>query len=100
MTRHQTTGIIFLLLLFSGLTSRGQVLYEVFPYDNGPDYISDGIFRIIANKKIGFADSATGKVVIIPQFDCARPFENGRAEVSTNCKSQVNEDHVTWISDS
>ncbi|MCX6286644.1 MAG: WG repeat-containing protein [Bacteroidetes bacterium] len=84
---------------FVTINRQEQVLYEVFPYDNGPDYISDGLFRIIANKKIGFADSATGKVMIIPQFDCARPFENGLAEVSTNCKSQVYGDNATWISD-
>lgn len=33
-----------------------ELLYEVFVYDNGPDYINDGLFRIIKNKKIGFAN--------------------------------------------
>ncbi len=76
-----------------------NVLYEVFPFDNGPDNASDGLFRIMANKKIGYADAATGAVVIRPQFDCASPFENGQAKVSTNCKTQSNGEHQTWLSD-
>ncbi len=76
-----------------------NILYEVFPFDNGPDYASDGLFRIIENKKIGFADSMTGKIVIKPQFDCAWPFENGVAKVSTDCKTQSEGEHWWWLSD-
>jgi hypothetical protein len=75
------------------------VWYEVFPYDNGPDEPSEGLFRILANKKIGYADSLTGKVVIKPQFDCAWPFEDGVARVSTDCKTQSDGEHTTWVSD-
>lgn len=75
------------------------ILYEVFPFDNGPDYPSDGLFRIIENSKIGYADSLTGKVVIKPQFDCACPFENGVAMVSNDCTTQVEGEHSSWVSD-
>ncbi len=75
-----------------------NILYKVFIYDNGPDYASEGFFRIIENNKIGFADSLTGKVIIKPQFDCALPFENGVAKVSTDCKTQSNGEHSTWVS--
>jgi len=84
---------------FVAIDRQEHVLYEVFPFDNGPDEPSEGLFRIMADKKIGYADSATGKVVIKPQFDCAWPFENGVAEVSTDCKIQPDGDHSSWISD-
>jgi hypothetical protein len=84
---------------FVAIDRQENVLYEIFSYDNGPDYTSDGLFRIIANNKIGFADSTTGKVVIKPQFDCAWPFENGVAEVSIDCKTQSDGEHSSWLSD-
>ena len=70
-----------------------NILYEVFPFDNGPDNASEGLFRIVANKKIGYADAATGAVVIRPQFDCAFPFENGSAKVSIDCKAKSDGEH-------
>jgi hypothetical protein len=76
-----------------------KVEYEVFPYDNGPDYPSDGLFRIIQNGKIGYADATDFKVVIDPQFDCAYPFENGKAMVSKNCSTITDGDHKIWKSD-
>ena len=75
------------------------MLYEVLPFDNGPDYVGEGVFRIIENNKIGFADARTGKIVIPPQFDCAFPFENGTAKVSTDCTSQMNGEHEIWESE-
>jgi len=85
--------------LFLAIDRQENVLYGVFPFDNGPDESSDGLFRILENKKIGYADSTSGKVVIKPQFDCAWPFENGVAEVSTDCKVQSEGEHSSWISD-
>ena len=60
--------------------------HKVFRFDNGPDYTSDGLFRILVENKIGYADSATGKIVINPQFECAWPFEHGVAKVSVDCE--------------
>jgi len=84
---------------FLAIDRQENVIYEVFPFDNGPDESSEGLFRILANKKIGFADSLTGKVVIKPQFDCAWPFKNGIAEVSTDCSTQQEGEHSIWKSD-
>ncbi len=72
-------------------------LFEVFKYDNGPDYISEGLFRIIKNKKIGYADT-TGKIVIKPQYDCAYPFRKGQAKVSNDCVTLTKEEHHLWRS--
>lgn len=51
-----------------------KVLFEVYYLDNGPDIVSEGLFRIIKNGKIGFADM-TGEVVIEPKFHFAFPFQ-------------------------
>jgi hypothetical protein len=73
--------------------------YKIFVYDNGPDYTSDGLYRIVgANEKIGYMDSLTSKVVIEPQFDCAFPFENGKAKVSNKCETKKDGEHSTWES--
>jgi len=84
---------------FVAIDRQKNVLYEVFPFDNDLDEPSDGLFRIILNHKIGYADSATGKIVIPPQFYCAWPFENGVAEVSTDCKTEPDGEHSSWVSD-
>lgn len=84
---------------FIAIDRQENVLYGIFPYDNGPDYPSEGLFRILQNNKIGYADSITGKIVIKPQFDCAWPFENGIAKVSNDCKTQMEGEHSFWVSD-
>ncbi len=84
---------------FVAIDKQQNVLYTVFPFDNGPDYASDGLFRIISNNKIGYADEITGKIIIKPQFDCAFPFENGIARVGSNCVTHANGEHHYWTSD-
>ncbi len=76
-----------------------KVVYEVFPFDNGPDFPSEGLFRMVKNGKIGYADAATFDIVIQPQFDCAFPFENGKARVSNDCQTTSDGEHTTWTSD-
>ncbi|MFN8355849.1 MAG: alpha/beta hydrolase-fold protein [Spirosomataceae bacterium] len=74
-------------------------LYDVFNYDNGPDYASEGLIRVVKNGKIGYADAKTYRLVIAPQFDCAYPFEKGKAKVSTHCTTIRKDEHSTWQSD-
>ncbi len=75
------------------------VLYDIFIYDNGPDYASEGLFRVIKNGKIGYANAKTYALVIEPQFDCAFPFENGKAKVSKQCQSIKIGEYTEWQSD-
>lgn len=84
---------------FVGINKKGNVLFEVFPFDNGPDAPSDGLFRIIKKGKIGYAD-LNGKIVIKPRFDCAFPFEKGFASVSMDCRTITKGEHSRWVSDS
>lgn len=79
---------------------QGKALYDVFIYDNGPDYPADGLIRVVKNGKIGYADASTYAIVIEPQFDCAFPFENGKAKVSNQCQTTSDGEHSVWTSDS
>lgn len=81
-----------------GIDNNGTELFEVFNYDNGPDYVESGLFRIVNNGKIGYANS-DGKIMIKPDFDCAYPFEGNFAKVSNNCVSEKMGDHSMWKSD-
>lgn len=90
---HKTTGGYY------AIDRKENTLYEVFNFDNGPDYAEEGLFRVIENGKIGYADAATGKVVIKPQYECAFPFENGAAKVSVKCKRTPEGEYVKWESE-
>lgn len=81
------------------MDSKKTMLYEVFIYDNGPDYPSEGLIRVVKNGKIGYADAKTYEIVIEPQFDCAYPFENGKAKVSNQCQTVKGGEYSVWKSD-
>lgn len=81
------------------LDDQKTVVYEVFIYDNGPDYEAEGLIRVVKNGKIGYADAKTYAIVIEPQFDCAFPFENGKAKVSNQCKTVKDGEHSVWESE-
>ncbi|MBN1198218.1 MAG: WG repeat-containing protein [Bacteroidales bacterium] len=68
---------------FVAVDKKGNFLFEVLPYDNGPDYPSEGLIRIRENGKIGFADME-GNIRIPPAFTCADPFRDGVALICTD----------------
>lgn len=68
------------------INRKKEVIFDAYLFDNGPDYIEEGLFRIKRNEKIGFANSK-GEVVIEPQFECAYPFESGKAKVALDCET-------------
>ncbi len=76
-----------------------KVLYRVFSYDNGPDPISDGLFRIVKDGKIGYANKA-GEEVIAAKYMCAYPFQNNVAKVAHECETLKRGEHASWISTS
>ena len=80
------------------IDKKGKELFQVYWFDTGPDYASDGLFRIIQNGKIGYADT-TGKITITPMYDCAEPFEYGTAKVSTQCRELPYGEHRIWTSE-
>ena len=76
----------------------GKELYQIKWYDNGPDYASEGLIRIIKDGKTGYADE-NGKIVIEPLYECADPFEGGKARVSLKCELKADGEHTQMISD-
>ena len=78
------------------INNRGKELFEVYNVDNGPDYISDGLFRIVGKyQKIGFADTC-GTVVIPPVFSYATSFRNGVAKVTFEGNTQQQGEYQYW----
>jgi len=84
---------------FVAIDRHEKVYYHIFTFDNGPDYLTDGLYRIVKDGKIGYADS-NFSVKIQPQYGCAFPFKNGIAKVSYNCKTvaEPTSEYHTWIS--
>ncbi len=80
---------------FPAIDSKGTALFYVFSYDNGPDYVEDGLMRIIDNGKIGYA-SESGEVVIAPLYKGALPFEDGKAQVSIHATKVHDGEHWFW----
>ena len=67
-----------------GINKNEEELFEVYWFDNGPDYVQDGLFRIKKGDKIGFANEA-GEIIVEPKYKCTYPFENGQAQVAYEC---------------
>lgn len=71
-----------IMFKISDFEIRRNKKYPAFQYDNGDDYVKDGLYRIIDERgKIGYAD-VKGHTVITPRFAFGFPFENGRAKVT------------------
>jgi hypothetical protein len=75
---------------WSGINRKGQILFDLVNFDNGPDYFSDGLTRIIRSDKMGFANKF-GQVVIPCQFDYALPFKNGKAKVTFKADEYIDQ---------
>ncbi len=90
---HPDSGLV-------AIDRQGQVKYHVFQFDNGPDQVAEGLFRIQRADKIGYADALSGEIVIAPQFACAYPFADGLAKVSNDCQIETDGEYSSWISNS
>lgn len=77
-----------------------EIVFDVYLFDNGPDYPSEGLFRVKRNGKIGFAN-LDGEIVIEPVYACAFPFEDHKAKVSMECELiKADEEHTAMESTS
>lgn len=76
--------LFYTFLLLAGCA--GTRHHTALRYDNGDDYVSEGLYRIMDRKgRIGYADE-TGKTVIRPRFVFGYPFEKGKAKVTDSGK--------------
>lgn len=74
--------LICLLSALSLISCSSIEEYKPYQYDNGDDYLSDGLYRIVNNQGlVGYAN-AQHEVVIKPQFAFGFPFEQGKAKVT------------------
>jgi len=80
------------------ITQTDSVLFEVYNFDNGPDYVEEGLFRIVKDGLIGYANEK-GEIIIEPQYQCAYPFEDGSAKVAFDCESTIEFEMTKWDSD-
>lgn len=72
--------LIIVLIVISSCSSIKH--YNMFQCDNGSDYVSEGMYRIVDQRgRIGYADES-GRAVIKPRFAFGFPFENGKAKVT------------------
>lgn len=74
------------------INRKKKILYRPFIFDNGPDYVQEGLLRFVENGKMGFVNEA-GKKVIPAQFDFVYPFEKGRARFCNGCKAIKDGEH-------
>lgn len=80
------------------INKKGEIVYEFFVFDNGPDPTVEGYYRIVEDGKIGYVDSLTSKIIVQPIYECACPFDNGIAKVSLHGKKGYEGEHYRWES--
>jgi hypothetical protein len=75
---------------------QGKKILTPFIYDNGPDYVVEGLFRYQENKRIGFANMKGEKITKQP-FEFAFPFSSGLAAFCVGGHiERVDEEHTIW----
>lgn len=67
------------------INRQNQTLLSPFIFDNGPDPASEGLFRFVENKKMGFAD-LDGNKVIPAKYTFVDAFHEGFAAFCEGCK--------------
>lgn len=69
---------------------KSNKLFTVYNYDNGPDYVCEGLFRIIDEHTgfFGFADME-GHILIPPAYTFVMPFSQGMAAFNEGGKIEV-----------
>jgi WG containing repeat len=80
-----------------GISQKNEIVLVPYIYDNGPDYVEEGLMRYVENNKIGFANSA-GKKIIPAQFDFVTPFKKGKANYTQGGKKvyEAGGEYWTW----
>ena len=87
---------------FCAINHKGEELFQVYGLvDFSPDFIREGMFRIVEgdDKKIGYADTL-GNIIIKPQYAYGNPFKYGRAKVTMSGHwDTTNPEMPEWKSD-
>jgi hypothetical protein len=94
-----TCAIAFVAITENGkwkikaIDRNNKKLFTVLCFDNGPDYVEEGLFRIEDDHTgyMGFADME-GNIVIEPRFVFVRPFHDGLAAFNTGGRFELTDD--------
>lgn len=80
-----------------GIDREGKVVLNPFIYDNGPDYVVEGLFRFEENGKMGFANRS-GNKIIPARYSFITPFSGGLSEYTLGGYKKYDEggEHWTW----
>ncbi|MFY0673685.1 MAG: WG repeat-containing protein [Bacteroidia bacterium] len=74
-----------------GINMNGQIMFDAYVFgDVQIDKFNEDLLRIRRNKKVGYINR-DGKVVIPCQYQCAKRFIDGRAEVALDCEYVMDE---------
>jgi len=68
-----------------------NILFDIVMFDNGPEPFNNGLTRVLRNGKMGYANKF-GQIVIPCEYDYAKWFKNGKAEVTYNAKEYLDLD--------
>ncbi len=78
-----------------GIDKGENVILKPFIFDNGPDYLEEGLFRFVENNKIGFSD-IDGRKIIKAKYDFATSFDNGLAEYTLGGQREYEKGGEHW----
>nr|WP_321288280.1 WG repeat-containing protein [uncultured Sunxiuqinia sp.] len=83
-----------------GINRKGEIMFDAYLWGDAQlEDISEGLFRIKRNGKIGYANE-DGEIIIPCQFECAEQFKNRQAKVTLECDYKNNEiDQIEMKSD-
>ncbi len=96
--KWKSINIVMFLAASLSIIGCSSRKYTIYQYDNGDDYICEGLRRIVDKSgKIGFADEK-GNVAISPRYAFAFPFEKGMAKVTFEGYSVAEGEYSRWIS--
>jgi hypothetical protein len=85
---------------YVGINQNQKVLFNIILFDFSPDPFYNSLTRIKRNGKMGYADKY-GRIRISCQYDYAKWFDNGIAEVTFDAKEYLDQDeHRVVESDS
>ncbi len=78
------------------IDKQNKFILKPFIFDNGPDYLQEGLFRFTENGKMGFAD-VNGKKVIKAKYTFAEAFQEGFAAFCEGCKKENMGEHWRMV---
>lgn len=78
------------------IDKQNKFILKPFIFDNGPDYLQEGLFRFTENGKMGFADE-NGKKVIPAKYTFVEAFQEGFAAFCEGCKKENMDEHWRMV---